>query len=73
MFWIYSPERSLQQRSDESAFFGQKGFCAEQAGVVYQHECLIMARAGSRIRTDDLLITNQLLYQLSYAGIYEGE
>ena len=25
-------------------------------------------RAGSRIRTDDLLITNQLLYQLSYAG-----
>ena len=26
--------------------------------------------AGSRIRTDDLLITNQLLYQLSYAGIY---
>ena len=29
--------------------------------------------AGSRIRTDDLLITNQLLYQLSYAGIYEGK
>ncbi len=24
--------------------------------------------AGSRIRTDDLLITNQLLCQLSYAG-----
>ena len=24
--------------------------------------------ADSRIRTDDLLITNQLLYQLSYAG-----
>jgi hypothetical protein len=24
--------------------------------------------AGSRIRTADLLITNQLLYQLSYAG-----
>ena len=30
-------------------------------------------RAGSRIRTDDLLITNQLLYQLSYTGIYEGK
>ena len=29
--------------------------------------------AGSRIRTDDLLITNQLLYQLSYAGIYLGK
>ncbi len=24
--------------------------------------------AGNRARTDDLLITNQLLYQLSYAG-----
>ncbi len=30
----------------------------------------IYERAGSRIRTDDLLITNQLLYQLSYAGAY---
>ena len=30
-------------------------------------------RAGNRVRTDDLLITNQLLYQLSYAGIYEGK
>ena len=29
--------------------------------------------AGRRIRTDDLLITNQLLYQLSYAGILEEE
>src|SRR5271166_1269418 len=27
-----------------------------------------MRRAGNRVRTDDLLITNQLLYQLSYAG-----
>jgi hypothetical protein len=26
-------------------------------------------RAGNRVRTDDLLITNQLLYQLSYAGL----
>jgi hypothetical protein len=25
--------------------------------------------AGRRVRTDDLLITNQLLYQLSYTGI----
>ncbi len=29
----------------------------------------IESGAGSRIRTDDLLITNQLLYQLSYAGL----
>ncbi len=27
--------------------------------------------AGGRTRTDDLLITNQLLYQLSYAGRQE--
>ena len=26
-------------------------------------------QAGSRTRTDDLLITNQLLYQLSYASV----
>ncbi len=31
---------------------------------------LAYKQAGSRIRTDDLLITNQLLYQLSYAGKY---
>src|SRR4029077_9314216 len=30
-------------------------------------------KAGRRIRTDDLLITNQLLYQLSYAGIHESK
>ena len=28
----------------------------------------MIAGAGYRARTDDLLITNQLLYQLSYAG-----
>jgi hypothetical protein len=28
-----------------------------------------MQRADSRIRTDDLIITNDLLYQLSYIGI----
>ena len=28
--------------------------------------------AVRRIRTDDLLITNQLLYQLSYAGKKDG-
>ncbi len=33
------------------------------------HFCLSWIGAGSRIRTDDLLITNQLLYQLSYAGV----
>ena len=27
--------------------------------------------AGGRIRTPDLLITNQLLYQLSYTSIFD--
>ena len=36
-------------------------------------EIALYEGAGSRIRTDDLLITNQLLYQLSYAGIYQGK
>jgi hypothetical protein len=30
--------------------------------------CLKNCGAGERARTADLLITNQLLYQLSYAG-----
>ena len=30
----------------------------------------VNAGANSRIRTDDLLITNELLYQLSYVGNY---
>jgi hypothetical protein len=33
----------------------------------------LRSQADSRVRTDDLLITNQLLYQLSYAGILEEE
>lgn len=28
--------------------------------------------AGERIRTSDLLITNQLLYRLSYSGVRRG-
>src|SRR5207237_5262001 len=35
--------------------------------------CNMSEKAGRRIRTDDLLITNQLLYQLSYAGILRAE
>ncbi len=34
---------------------------------------LKIAKAGYRARTDDLLITNQLLYQLSYAGKRRNE
>ena len=31
---------------------------------------ILLPGAGRRTRTPDLLITNQLLYQLSYTGIY---
>ena len=34
-------------------------------------KCLIL-RAPSRNRTNDLLITSQLLYQLSYGGLLSG-
>ena len=33
----------------------------------------VISGAGGRTRTDDLLITNQLLYQLSYAGKRQDE
>ena len=32
------------------------------------HEVIDLNGAGTKIRTRDLLITNQLLYQLSYTG-----
>ena len=36
----------------------------------YLIELLVKNGAGGRIRTPDLLITNQLLYQLSYTSEY---
>jgi hypothetical protein len=48
-----------------------KKWPSELFGAIGQSS--IYEGAGSRIRTDDLLITNQLLYQLSYAGIYLGK
>jgi hypothetical protein len=37
-------------------------------GVLTHKPASASEGAGNRARTDDLLITNQLLYQLSYAG-----
>jgi hypothetical protein len=56
------------------------GCCQETVNYSYQllemlKKSLYLARserAGNRVRTDDLLITNQLLYQLSYAGFSGG-
>ena len=36
---------------------------------LYVYNLLIIG-AGKRSRTSDLLITNELLYQLSYSGVY---
>ena len=47
--------------------------CSGVAAFTFSGARQAKAGAGRRIRTDDLLITNQLLYQLSYAGIYEGK
>ena len=40
---------------------------SEVVGIILA-DCFV--GAGNRNRTRDLLITNQLLYQLSYAGFY---
>ncbi len=60
---------SCSQRSS------QEGGDAGAPGTVAFHGCSVGrvrhvrdTRADSRTRTDDLLITSQLLYQLSYAG-----
>ena len=37
------------------------------------NELIFVDGAGGRIRTPDLLITNQLLYRLSYTSIYANK
>src|SRR5712664_1859363 len=44
-------------------------FSPAPAVSALMQEGRVFAGAGSRNRTRDLLITNQLLYQLSYAGL----
>src|SRR5947208_4545672 len=46
----------------------ENGFLSSVRVALFFSLALSWIGAGSRIRTDDLLITNQLLYQLSYAG-----
>ena len=36
------------------------------------HKTPVFSGAGGQTRTADLMITNQLLYQLSYAGFQGG-
>ena len=56
----------------QSAPFGHSGTLPykpqpKRKGYV-KHACLSASGAGERTRTPDLLITNQLLYQLSYTS-----
>ena len=48
----------------QSAPFGHSGIPPYEILLFEKH-----SGAGRRIRTPDLLITNQLLYRLSYTGI----
>ena len=55
-------EPSKRNATDlQSAPFGHSGTLPYSIG------------AGGRIRTPDLLITNQLLYQLSYTSLYRAD
>jgi len=44
----------------------------ENARVTYTFDFIIFIGAAKRIRTPDPRITNALLYQLSYCGIFEA-
>jgi hypothetical protein len=59
-----------QKRNAESAVASARRW-VEPGGV--QGPPPINIGAGDRTRTYDLLITNQLLYQLSYAGLDDPE
>ena len=59
----FEPPKSLTTDL-QSAPFGHSGI------LPYLIKMLVKNGAGGRIRTPDLLITNQLLYQLSYTSEY---
>ena len=60
----FEPPKSLTTDL-QSAPFGHSGI------LPYSIKLLVKNGAGGRIRTPDLLITNQLLYQLSYTSIFD--
>ena len=61
-------EPSKRDATDlQSAPFGHSGTLPYE--VVLVQAVKLMIGAGGRIRTPDLLITNQLLYRLSYTSI----
>ena len=66
----------LYQMSYDSIYGAGEGnrtlvFCLEGSGSTIELHPLYSG-AATKSRTPDLMITNQLLYQLSYDGIYSG-
>ena len=58
----------------ESGFEPLKQFAADLQSVPFGHSGIhpygiVFHKADDRTRTDNLLITNQLLYQLSYTSV----
>jgi hypothetical protein len=53
---------------EERGFEPLKATPADLQSAPFDHSGTPPRGAGDPIRTDDLLITNQLLYQLSYTG-----
>ncbi len=71
--WIQPPKSSTTDL--QSAPFGHSGTLPCRSHQKVSH-CLLAAEtggAGRRTRTPDLLITNQLLYQLSYTSTISND
>ena len=60
-FWRNPTERQNEKTRQKAGFSGVPEILKAFSGTLYG--------AGTRSRTRDLLITSQLLYQLSYTGV----
>ena len=64
-FWRNPTERQNEKTRQKAGFSGVPEILKAFSGTLYG--------AGTRSRTRDLLITSQLLYQLSYTGVMGDE
>src|SRR5471030_852862 len=64
-FWRKPTERRNEKTRQKAGFSGVSEILKAFSGTLYG--------AGTKNRTRDLLITSQLLYQLSYTGVMGGE
>jgi hypothetical protein len=66
-----------KKKMDGGGFEPPKQFAADLQSVPFGHSGIhpygiVFHKADDRTRTDNLLITNQLLCQLSHIGIYDA-